>query len=441
MDSMTQSPPPINAAGPDDGIDLKRIWNLLGRNRFFIAAAAGIVAGGAVAYTVWAVPVPVSPRGLFNLLFGLGLGLMAGGGVAFLRERLDDTVHTGEDLREASGGVTLMTVVPRIRSENGHNGRSASRPHNAQRIGDHLIAGVDPGSWASEAYRGLRTNIMFANPDQPPTTLVFTSALPRDGKSISATNFAITLAQLGRRALLVDADMRHGCLHDVFGVPRDPGLTEILTGENFSNEAIHTIDLGDTIDLGEKSGTLFFMPTGTLPPNPTELLGSARMKGLLKSLKAQFDAVILDCPPLMAVTDAAILGTYADATLLVARANVTEKGAITHCMEQLKDVRTGVLGTILNDVDPKRDSRYGEPYGMYEALSKKSRGTGTRRASDRAGDAAAGDAASDRSGVRARDHRWGAPRPSEPPRPEPPRPQSSQPQSPEPPLHPAVRTW
>jgi len=121
MDSMTQSPPPINAAGPDDGIDLKRIWNLLGRNRLFIAAATGIVAGAAVAYTLWAVPVPVSPRGLLNLLLGLGLGLMAGVSVAFLRERLDDKVHTGEDLREASGGVTLMTVVPRIRSESGHN--------------------------------------------------------------------------------------------------------------------------------------------------------------------------------------------------------------------------------------------------------------------------------------------------------------------------------
>ncbi len=143
------------------------------------------------------------------------------------------------------------------------------------------------------------------------------------------------------------------------------------------------------------------MPTGTLPTNPTELLGSARMKGLLKSLKAQFDAVILDCPALMAVTDAAILGTYADGTLLVARANVTEKGAITHCMEQLRQVRAPVLGVILNDVDPKRDSRYGEPYGLYEAYNKNHPGNITRRASDK---------------------RWGA---------------SRQPQSPQPPRHPS----
>ncbi len=372
---MDQSPPPINDAHPDDGINLKRMWNLLVRNRLFIAAATGIVAGVAVAYTFWAVPAPVSPQGLLILLLGLGLGLMAGVGVAFMRERLDDRIHTGEDLREASGGVTVMSVVPQIRFEERHNGRSAGKPHRAQRIGDHLVAGLDPRSWACEAYRGLRTNIMSANPEQPPTTLVFTSALPRDGKSITATNLAITLAQLGRRALLVDADLRHGCLHDVFDVPRDPGLSEILAGENYSNEAIRTIDL-------EESGTLFFMPTGTLPSNPTELLGSARMKGLLKSLKAQFDAVILDCPPLMAGTDAAILGTYADGTLVVARANVTEKGAITHCMEQLRQVRAPVLGMVLNDVDPKRDSRYGEPYGMYEAYSKEHRENGTRRASD-----------------------------------------------------------
>jgi len=391
---MGRSPPPINGAHRGDGITLKEIWNLLVRNWLLIAAATGIVAGGTVAYTLWAVPVPVSPRGLLNVLLGLVLGLMAGVGVAFIRERLDDRVHTGEDLREASGGVTVMSVVPRIRLERGPNGRSASRPRRTQRIGDHLVAGLDPRSWASEAYRGLRTNIMFANPDRPPTTLVFTSALPRDGKSTTATNLAITLAQLGRRALLVDADMRHGCLHDVFDVPRGPGLSEILAGENYSNEAIRTI-------TPTESSTLFFMPTGTLPPNPTELLGSARMKGLLKSLKAQFDAVIIDCPALMAVTDAAILGTYADGTLLVARANVTEKGAITHCMEQLRHVGAPVLGVILNDVDPKRDSRYGEPYGLYEAYRRKHGGNTTRRASDM---------------------RWGASR------------------RPQPPLHPAAKT-
>jgi len=418
---MDQSPPPIDGSHPDDGIHFKEFWNLLVRNWLLIAAVTGIVAGGAVAFMFWAVPVlpeePLSPRGLLNLLLGAGLGLLAGVGVVFIRERLDDRVHTGEDLRKASGGVTVMSVVPRIRFERGPSGRSASRPRRRQRIGDHLVAGLDPGTWASEAYRGLRTNIMFANPDRPPTTLVFTSALPRDGKSITATNLAITLAQLGRRALLVDADLRHGCLHDVFDVPRDPGLSEILAGENYSNEAIRTIDL-------EESGTLFFMPTGTLPPNPTELLGSARMKGLLKSLKAQFDAVILDCPALMAVTDAAILGTYADGTLVVARANVTEKGAITHCMEQLRQVRAPVLGVILNDVDPKRDSRYGEPYGLYEAYNKNHHGNITRRASD---------------------ERWGASRQPQSPRhpshlvtpaassPEPPQPPS--------PLHPAVRTW
>ena len=111
---MDQSPPPINGAHPDDGINIKEFWNLLVRNWFLIAAVTGIVAGGAVAFTFWAVPVPMSPRGLLNLLLGLVLGLMAGVGVAFIRELLDDRVHTGEDLRKASGGVTVMSVVPRI---------------------------------------------------------------------------------------------------------------------------------------------------------------------------------------------------------------------------------------------------------------------------------------------------------------------------------------
>jgi capsular exopolysaccharide synthesis family protein len=363
---------------------------------------------------------PVGPRKRLNVLLGLLLGAMLGVGVAFLREYMDDSVHTREDLLQVTGGLPVMGLIPRIHVEHSRNGSAVHRNGAAVkqrggtlRIGDHLVAGLDPRSWTSEAYRGLRTNIMFANPDEPPNTLVITSPLPRDGKSTTATNLAVTLAQLGRRALLVDADMRRGCLHDVFDLPQDPGLSEILAGENVADEAIHTID------LPEESGTLFFLSSGALPPNPAELLGSARMKGLLKSLKAQFDAVILDCPPLLAVTDAAILGTHADGTLLVVRANVTEKGAITHCVEQLRQVRAPVLGIILNDVDPKRDGRYGEPYGMYDAYSKDHRGNGNgaRRASDK---------------------RWGAS-----PRPEPPRPHGPRPQPPRPrqPLHPAVKIW
>jgi tyrosine-protein kinase Etk/Wzc len=309
---------------------------------------------------------PIKPRLPLNIALALVLGAMVGVGVAFIREYMDTTIHTRDEVQEITG-VTVLGLIPRIReaAPGVINGRRRALAASTNGTGSggfemRLVTGRDPRNPVSEAYRSLRTNITFAQPDRPPKALVFTSPTPGDGKSTSAANLAVTLTQQGLKVLLVDADLRRGVLNGVFGVDREPGLSNVLLFGTDVTQAIRQVDLGE-------SGILHVLPTGTFPPNPAELLGSERMRGLLQRLEEIYDAVILDAPPLNLVTDAAVLGTNADGVLLVARANKTEKGALHFAIEQLRNVRAPILGAVLNDVDFERDSRYGGRYGSYGA--------------------------------------------------------------------------
>jgi tyrosine-protein kinase Etk/Wzc len=305
------------------------------------------------------VPVePIRPNRPLSLILGLILGLGLGVGVAFLRENMDRSVHTREDLQEVAPGLPVLGLIPRIR-EVAANGRREAPVHAAKEVkhlSHRLIAGRDPRSPVSEAYRSMRTNIAFSSVDRSHRVLVFTSAQPGDGKSTSSANLAVTLAQQGRSVLLVDGDMRRGVLNEVLGELRAPGLSDVLVGEVELTEAVRRIELGE-------SGELDFLPTGTFPPNPAELIGSDRTQRLLEQLEELYDAVILDAPPLNLVTDAALLGTYADGVVVVARSGVTDRGAIAYALEQLAAVRAPVLGVVLNDIDVRKDRYYGS-YGM-----------------------------------------------------------------------------
>ena len=302
---------------------------------------------------------PIKPNKPFSLVLALLLGTALGMAAGFMRETLDTTIHTREELQAQSGTVPVLGTIPRIREARaGVNGERVwwrIRPAPAHLTPElrrsRLVAGRNPRGAASEAYRTLRTNIAFARAEKPAKTMVFTSPAPGDGKSTSSSNLAITLAQQGLRAIMIDADMRRGALHEAFDVPQLPGLSDYLLG---------SVSLEDVIRNVQLEGAPFaFIPTGTLPPNPAELLSSPRMQALLEHLEGEYDAVIFDAPPLNVVTDAAILGARTDGVIVVVRAGVTDRSALRYALDQMESVRARVLGCVLNDVDEKRERYYG----------------------------------------------------------------------------------
>lgn len=303
---------------------------------------------------------PIRPNVPLSLGLGLFLGIVLGVGLAFGREHLDTTVRSRDDLLSAGGDVPVLGTIPRIQLEaaaNGDRWRRAFRRRAPLPVGapqERLVAMRDPRSPISEAYRSLRTNITFARPERVPSTIVFTSPGPGEGKSTSTANLAATLAQQGLRCLLVDADMRRGALHQALRARQEPGLSDLVVGRADLANALQHVELDEGVSFD-------FLAAGTLPPNPAELLGSVRMAELLARLGSQYDTVLLDAPPLNLVTDAAVLGTKADGVIVVARAGVTDRGALHYAFEQLQAVRAPVLGSILNDLD-QRQGRY---YGAY----------------------------------------------------------------------------
>jgi tyrosine-protein kinase Etk/Wzc len=181
--------------------------------------------------------------------------------------------------------------------------------------------------------------------------LVFTSPTPGDGKSTTAANLALTLAHLGSRAILIDADLRRGSLNRLFGIDQQPGLSNILIGAATPDECIKTIKI-------EQFGSLDVIPCGIFPPNPSELFSGKRMMDFLKEMEERYDILIFDTPPVTLVTDAAIIGAMTSGVVLIGRAGHTDKGALAYAAEQLHNVRAPILGTVLNDFDFRRDIRY-----------------------------------------------------------------------------------
>jgi capsular exopolysaccharide synthesis family protein len=203
-----------------------------------------------------------------------------------------------------------------------------------------LITLTDPRSPAAEAYRTLRTNLTFAALDNPIETLVVTSAAPGEDKSTILANLAVTMAQGERRIILVDADLRRPGLHEIFGVANDRGLTTMIVEE---------AALGDPplIDVGVDN--LWLVPSGPLPPNPTDILGSRKMEEAIAVLKTRADVILFDAPPVVAVTDAAVLGTKVDGVLLVVCAGRTRREHAQRARELLERGHVRVVGAVLND--------------------------------------------------------------------------------------------
>lgn len=267
----------------------------------------------------------IQPRTLYYTLLAAIAGLLIAGGIASILEYLDDTVKSSDDVEEVAGLRTLGTIA----LGKGQPGRREI----------HEVANRHyPTPDVAEAYRTLRTSIEFASADAPIRTLLVTSSVPNEGKTMTAANLAVAFAQAGHRVLLVDANLRKPGIHLVFDVPNAQGLTTLLGSDEVFVDAIAHV-------TGQAN--LRILTTGPLPPNPAELLGSKRMRVIVDRLQVSDDVVIFDGPALEAVTDSHILSSYLDATLFVIAAGRTRRGAVQRGGESLAMAHAKVLGAVL----------------------------------------------------------------------------------------------
>ncbi len=300
---------------------------------------------------------PIRPRTMLNTGVGLLLGLAAGIVLSWIRARLDVSIKTPSDL-ETQLGLTFLGLIPESQDNepmgHGRIGRKRRASAAASEGPHELVVDRRPLSGIAEAARAIRTNLMFMNPDRPYKKLLVTSAAPSEGKTMSACSIAIALAQGGQRVCIVDCDLRRPRLHRIFGRSGDAGVTNVLVGEVTLDEVAK--------ETGIKN--LWAIPAGPTPPNPADVLHSARFRALLDELAARFDRVIIDSPPLIAVTDSAIISTLADGTVFVVRAFKTSKHVSAQGLRILRDVDAPIVGAVLNAVNLNRHE-YSYYYHYY----------------------------------------------------------------------------
>ena len=289
---------------------------------------------------------PVSPSLKINVAVATILALMLGFGLVFLSVYLDRTIKTTSDA-QASAGVPVLGFIPMLGNSGDDKGRD-------------LYVHEHPKSLIAESCRALRTNILFSSADRQLKTLIVSSANQREGKTTTVIYLGTTMAQSGQRVLLIDTDMRRPRLHASTGVSRQSGLSNLILGDRDYDDVIKTTEIPN----------LFVLPCGPLPPNPAELLMTNRFKVVLAELATRFDRVILDSPPVQAVTDAVVLSKLVDGVILVVRADKTLRDDIKRSSQQIKDVGGSIFGVIVNEInagDRSYDS-YGYGYGYgYDA--------------------------------------------------------------------------
>ncbi|WP_167042656.1 polysaccharide biosynthesis tyrosine autokinase [Salinibacterium sp. ZJ454] len=281
-------------------------------------------------------PLPVSPNVPLNIALGLLVGLALGVGLAVLREVLDTRIRNERDVEAITDTAIIGGIV--------YDPKAKDRP---------LIVHDDPRSPRSESFRTLRTNLQFLDVGRGGHSFVITSSVQSEGKSTTAANLAIALADSGTKVLLVDADLRRPKVDAYMGLEGAVGITDVLIGR---------AELADVVQPWGRS-RLSVLPAGKIPPNPSELLGSATMARLISTLDAQYDVVIFDAPPLLPVTDAAILAKLVGGAIVVVAAGRTHKNQLTGALAALETVGAGVSGLVLTMLPTKGPDAYG--YGNY----------------------------------------------------------------------------
>jgi capsular exopolysaccharide synthesis family protein len=289
-------------------------------------------------------PDPVRPHLGLNTLIASVVGLSLALGLIFLLEYLDDTLKSADDL-DQSLGLTSLGAISQIKG---------------RRYQDRLIASQDPFSPASEAYRMIRSNIQFMAIDRPVKSIMVTSSTPGEGKSFTVANLGIAMAQAGLKTIIVDTDLRRPVQHQVFTVPNLEGLTDLLRSPEIeiNSHLKHT-----------RFENLQVITCGTLPPNPSEVLGSQRMGQLLASLNEMADVVIYDSPPAVAVADSAVLSRRVDGVVLVIEAGQTRRDVARQAIMNLQQAGAHILGGVLNRASYKRGGYY--YYHYYSSKRRK----------------------------------------------------------------------
>lgn len=276
---------------------------------------------------------PSSPKKLLNLVVGAFLGMLTALGLVLLREYLDDTLKTPDDIQD-EGKLPLLGVIPHFPSRR-----------------EPSITSLPPVDPVTEAYRSLRNNLRFASPDRPLKSLLITSALSGEGKTTTVANLGISLSREGKKVLLLDGDLRNPGLVTVFKRPALVGLTNVLVEEVELQEAILELE-----------GGLFLLPSGMIPPDPGQVVESTKMRKLIEMLSSRFDVVILDSPPVLSVSDALILGGYVDGVIAILESGRAPRQAATAIKERMEEAKVPLLGVVLNKL-PKES--FGYYYGYY----------------------------------------------------------------------------
>ena len=287
---------------------------------------------------------PIAPRVSVNVSIALLIGLVLGLGLAILREQLDNTLKTPEDV-EHKLGVTFLGLLPEITEE---EGGAQKRTRKARRIttelAPELLVHERPTSGIAEAARALRTNLMFMNPDRPYRRMLVTSAAPAEGKTTVAVSIAVSLAQGGQRVCIMDCDLRRPRLHRIFDRAGDIGLMNAILGEATIDEIAKPTIVPN----------LWCIPCGPIPPNSADVVSSEKFRRLLDEVSERFDRVVLDSPPIIAVTDSAIASTLVDGVIFVVRAFKTSVNLCRSGLRTLQDVDAPIAGAVLNAVNLNR---------------------------------------------------------------------------------------
>jgi capsular exopolysaccharide synthesis family protein len=296
---------------------------------------------------------PVRPRKKMSLLIAFFIGMMGGSGLAFFFESLDQSVRSPEDIKNHIHLPVLASI-------------SVPKDKAAKETTPEFISELLPRSTIAESYKSLRTSVMFTAVEHKRKTLVLTSSGPKEGKTTTAVNLAIVMAQTGEKVLLLDADLRKPRVGKVFDIHEKEGLTEVLAGDRTVDEVLHKTDIKN----------LSAIVCGAIPPNPSELLGSHKMSELLEKLEKKFDRIIIDTAPVLAVTDAVVLSNKVDGTMVVIKAGETNRNAVLKTKEILKSVQASrLIGVVLNMVDTAKTGshyyynyygKYGDYYGHDE---------------------------------------------------------------------------